>query len=133
MGKTKKSDSEQYQFWQMALETWRSSGLSVRNFCKQEGLSEPAFYAWRRKLAGGNESDSNSGRKRVNNKSGKKALSPGNNAKLNEEFIRVSLPAEPSAAIEFVLVSGNKLRINSSADSQTLANVLTAMKQAKLC
>jgi len=111
---------------------WRCSGLSVRKFCKQEGLSEPSFYAWRRKLADGIEVDSKPNRKRVNN-SGKKALPPGNNAQLNEEFIRVSVPQETSAAIELVLVTGNKLRINSSADSKTLVKVLTAIKQAGLC
>ena len=133
MSNTKKSDIEQQQFWQMAVETWRCSGLSVRKFCKQEGLSEPSFYAWRRKLTDGLEVDSKPNRKRANNQSGKKALHPGNNAQLNEEFIRVSLPAETSAAIELVLVTGNKLRINSSADSKTLVNVLTAIKQAGLC
>jgi hypothetical protein len=132
MSKMKKADIEQQQFWQMAVETWRCSGLSVRKFCKQEGLSEPSFYAWRRKLTDGIEVDSKPNRQRVNN-SGKKALPPGNNAPLNEEFIRVSLPAESSAAIEFVLVTGNKLRINSSADGKTLVNVLTAIKQAGLC
>jgi len=133
MSKMKKADIEQQQFWQMAVETWRCSGLSVRKFCKQEGLSEPSFYAWRRKLTDGLEVDSKPNRKRANNQSGKKALHPGNNAQLNEEFIRVSVPQETSAAIELVLVTGNKLRINSSADSKTLVNVLTAIKQAGLC
>jgi len=50
MGKERKNDTEQQQFWQMAIETWRSSGLSIRQFCKQEGLSEPSFYSWRKKL-----------------------------------------------------------------------------------
>jgi hypothetical protein len=30
---------------------WRSSGLSVREFCDWQALSEPCFYAWRRELA----------------------------------------------------------------------------------
>ena len=38
MSKAKKSDTDQRQFWQMVLETFKSSGLSVRQFCKQEGL-----------------------------------------------------------------------------------------------
>ena len=55
MSNEQKSNTEQHQFWQMALETYKSSGLSVRNFCKQEGLSEPAFYAWRKKLTKGDD------------------------------------------------------------------------------
>ena len=45
------SKDDQHQFWQMAIETWRSSGLTIRQFCKQEGLSEPSFYSWRKRLA----------------------------------------------------------------------------------
>ena len=37
--------------WRRILRRWRSSGLSVREFCDWQGLSEPSFYAWRRELA----------------------------------------------------------------------------------
>ena len=50
MGTRQKSDDDQRQFWQMVLETYRTSGLSVRRFCRQEGLSEPSFYTRRKKL-----------------------------------------------------------------------------------
>jgi hypothetical protein len=46
MSQEQKSDTDQRQFWQMAIESWQSSGLSIRQFCKQEGLSEPSFYSW---------------------------------------------------------------------------------------
>lgn len=39
MGKERKTDTEQKQFWQMAVDTWQASGLAVRQFCKEEGLS----------------------------------------------------------------------------------------------
>jgi transposase-like protein len=32
------------------MELQQESGLSVRAFCRQESLSEPSFYAWRRRL-----------------------------------------------------------------------------------
>ena len=34
------------------------SGVSVRQFCAAEGLSEPSFYTWRKRLAVPRESDS---------------------------------------------------------------------------
>lgn len=54
MSKRKVSDADQQQFWQMVLETFKYSGLSVQQFCKQEGLSASAFYNWRRKLSDDN-------------------------------------------------------------------------------
>jgi hypothetical protein len=45
---TRKLGREPY--WRMVLARWRRSGLSVRAFCRAEGVSEPSFYWWRRKL-----------------------------------------------------------------------------------
>ena len=111
MSKEQKPDTGQQQFWQMVIETWQSSGLSVRNFCKQEGLSEPAFYAWRKKLNKSNEpKDTNS-----------------------SAFIKVSMLKDNPAPLELVLSSGNSLRISSHADSQTLSDVITVLHKAGLC
>ena len=38
------------QFWRRMVRQCRGSGLSVRGFCEEHGLSEPNFYAWRRIL-----------------------------------------------------------------------------------
>ena len=57
MSKVREIDGDHEQFWRMAIETWQASGLSVRQFCTNEGLSEPSFYAWRKKLTGGSVQD----------------------------------------------------------------------------
>ena len=50
MSKEKRtSQDEQRQFWRMVFETHRQSGLSISTFCRQEGLTEPAYYYWRKK------------------------------------------------------------------------------------
>ncbi|HUU17839.1 MAG TPA: transposase [Sedimentisphaerales bacterium] len=49
-----KSNKERRQFWQMVIETWQDSGMSVSKFCKAEGLSEGTFYNWRKRLSGRN-------------------------------------------------------------------------------
>ena len=41
---------ERRSYWQAAIDLQHQSGLSVRQFCQQEGLSLPSFYAWRRRL-----------------------------------------------------------------------------------
>lgn len=37
-------------FRKMAIETWQSGGLSVRQFLRAGGVSEPSFYSWRKRL-----------------------------------------------------------------------------------
>jgi transposase len=114
--KQKESKKDQRQFWQMAIETWQSSGLSIRRFCKQEGLSEPSFYAWRKRLPQVDESDAD-----------KEAVCQ------SEPFIQVSLPTEKHGGLELVLSSGHILRISSPADTQTLTTVLSALCEVGLC
>ena len=36
--------------WREAVSRQASSGLSVREFCRREGLIEPGFYTWRRTI-----------------------------------------------------------------------------------
>lgn len=41
---------EREQFWRLVLEEHEKSGLNAREFCRRESISEPSFYAWRRKI-----------------------------------------------------------------------------------
>jgi hypothetical protein len=114
--KQKESKEDQWQFWQMAIETWQASGMSVSKFCEAEGLSESSFYIWRKKLAQADDAET------------------GKQKKLNpSSFIEVAMPKNNSAALEFVLYSGNTLRISSGADSTTLNDVISALQQVGLC
>jgi hypothetical protein len=115
MSKVKKSDTDQRQFWQMVLDTFKSSGLSVRQFCKQEGLTEASFYSWRKRL-----SDS-------------QKPSPSKGLSQPDPFIQVSMPTSKPIILELTLASGHKLHIPSDIDPAFLTGVLSAMKQAKLC
>ena len=47
-GKREGSKAEQ---WREVIGRQAESGLSVRAFCRQAGVREPSFYAWRRRLA----------------------------------------------------------------------------------
>ena len=49
----KNSNNRNRQFWQKTIETWQNSGMSIRKFCKSEGLQESTFYNWRKKLTEG--------------------------------------------------------------------------------
>ncbi len=85
-----KSNNERRQFWQMVIETWQESGMSVSKFCKAEGLSEGTFYNWRKKLSGAHSQQN-------------EPADPSPSA-----FIEIAMPKSNHTAIELVLCSGNK-------------------------
>ena len=113
MSKEQKAlNTDRRQFWQMVIDTYKESGLSVAAFCKKESISEAAYYYWRKKLVGAD---------------------PKSNRKTPPAFIEVALPQSSVTVLELVLSSGNTLRINPGADRQTLSNVLSILHEAGLC
>jgi hypothetical protein len=105
------SKDDKPSFWRMAIETWESSGLPVRQFCKLEGLSEPSFYSWRKKLTVQDSKDTSE----------------------PSAFIEVAMPQNNRVAVELVLPSGNTLRIPFGVDPATLRTVLLAVRAVGLC
>lgn len=49
---TRQTKSARAEVWRERLVRFESSGLSVREFCSYEAVSEPSFYQWRKRLAG---------------------------------------------------------------------------------
>jgi hypothetical protein len=47
----RRRDPEREAFWRSVVLRQVASGLSVRAFCRQQGLAESAFHAWRRTIA----------------------------------------------------------------------------------
>ena len=45
-----KKSSDRELFWRDVLKRQATSDLSIRKFCEIEGVSQPSFYAWRRRL-----------------------------------------------------------------------------------
>ena len=45
-----RKNAEKALRWREMLERYADSKVSVREFCTSEGVSEPSFYAWRKKL-----------------------------------------------------------------------------------
>jgi hypothetical protein len=41
---------ERESYWRWHVDMHAASSLSVRGYCRKYGLSEPSFYAWRRKI-----------------------------------------------------------------------------------
>jgi len=98
------------QTWRERVTRFQTSGLSVRDFCRGEGLSEPSFYSWRRTIT---ERDA-------------ARAAPNTPA-----FIPLHVRPDPaSPALELVLRSGYVLRIPPGCDPEHLRAVVAALEAA---
>lgn len=93
--------------WRERIAEQMHSGMSVKEFCKERGLTECSFYAWRKRL--------------------RKQQEPVRFALVEREAVkRQEYVAE--AQLEVVLLSGARLRIGAGVDSTTLRTVLEALR-----
>ena len=91
--------------WRERLDRFAGAGLSVKEFCAAEAVSEASFYQWRRKLAGAR-------RKRQRRK-------PRREAAFVFQSVRVT-PADAVWSIEFP----GGVRIEAPVDHFKLARAL---------
>jgi hypothetical protein len=113
MSTTKQRDPSKEQLWRRILRLWRKSDLSVRDFCRYQGLAEPSFYAWRRTLA--------------------------QRADQSVHFVPVQVtPASAatttdacSTGLELVLSGGRRVRIGPAFDDATLRRLLTLLEEGR--
>jgi len=91
--------------WAERIAEQQRSGMSVKQFCRERGLTEYSFYAWRKRL---------------------QKQEPVRFALVDRGAARPGLAME--AAIEVVLVTGELLRIAAGVNSSTLRTVLDALR-----
>jgi hypothetical protein len=89
--------------WRDRIAEQERSGLSVKQFCKERGVSEYSFYTWRKRLA---------------------KKEPVRFALVNRE----AAGQEPATALELVLMSGERLRIGNGVNAATLRTVVEALR-----
>ena len=111
MAHGRRYDEQKEHQWRRWLAEWRSSGLSVRQFCERRRLSEPNFYAWRRALAR------------------REALRPA--------FVPVKVVGDEGAKagdlLELVLTGGRRVRVPVGFDTATLQRLLAALEEQPPC
>jgi hypothetical protein len=113
---------EREKLWRDVLARFGKSGLSVRAFCRQERLSEPLFYAWRRIVA---ERDAEAGA------SHRTVLQPPEcPAFLPVTIQRDAVPPTPSISLE--LRGGRTLRLPQSMPVERLAEFIHALEARAL-
>ena len=109
-----KQDVEKARFWQKAIREAFRSGMSIREFCRQRGLTVSQFYWWQRRLRSLQESTARGKRNGL--------VSPAS-------FALVSADGQGAeSGIELVLKDGRRLRIHQGVDEETLRLVLATME-----
>jgi len=91
--------------WAERIAAQQRSGISVKQFCKQRGLTECSFYAWRKRL---------------------QEKGPVRFALVERSVRRPERIAGP--VLELVLSTGERLRIGAGVDTATLRTVLDLLR-----
>jgi transposase-like protein len=115
MKRSGRGDMEKERYWRGVISKAARSGLSIRAFCAEEGVSTGQFYIWRRKL-----------------KAGRQAKRSGARRSGGPTFALVSDGAEGEpAGIELVLSGGRRLRISKGVDRETLTEVVAILERER--
>lgn len=112
---TKKSQEKELR-WRDILRRQTGSGLSIRQFCAKERVSEPSFYAWRKKLRG-----------RVSRKASSRTSSRQvDDARNGRAFIPLKL-LDASSALEVIHPLGYRVRVSGEVNVTALQHVLDVL------
>ena len=94
--------------WRERIAAQERSGLSVRRFCKEQGIAEHLLFYWRKRLRN------------------QQQPIPVRFALVERGAASAGTVAEP--ALELVLNTGERLRIGSGVDQAALRTVLAAFR-----
>jgi hypothetical protein len=114
MSNGKPRDSQKERFWRQTLGRWQKSGLAIRAFCRQHGLAEANFHAWRRTIAN------------------RDAVPFAAVRVLAEESCGLMGQAA-NGALELILPNRRVLRIGAGFDAATLQRLLPLLEEAPSC
>ena len=114
----RKKGTETELRWRDIVHRQSDSGLSIRKFCAKEGISQPSFYAWRRKLA---KQDGNGRRSR---KSKRRVEEPGGGG----AFIPLKL-LDSAGTLEVIHPLGWQIRISGAVNAVALKQVLDVLDE----
>ena len=109
MAETEERGTAKDDLWRARIAEQERSGLSVKQFCQERGLTQYSFYAWRKRL---------------------RPNEPVRFALVDRGVAPQEPPQEPAteAGLELVLTSGERLRIGIGVDSTTLRTVLEVLR-----
>lgn len=105
---------EEQQFAQMVLDTFNASGLSVRRFCKREGIPEWKFYQYKRLLQ--------------QNTASEQTLSIAEPKKSVPRFAQIAHLPSNNSALRIELPSGIQIHISNGCDNNLLREAINILQ-----
>jgi transposase-like protein len=108
----RKDSAEMELRWREILDRQGNSGLSVRRFCASEGISEPSFYAWRKKF-----------RRRV--KDGERRTDEPDQSRL---FVPLTL-LDASATLEIIHPGGCRIQVTGEVNPAALRTAIEVLDE----
>jgi transposase-like protein len=115
----RKKSEERETLWRGILRRQAESGLSIRRFCAAEGISEPSFYAWRKKL----QERQHDGTRIPKTRGREAAVS--NSARL---FVPLKL-LDAAATLEIVHPLGCRIQVTGDVNPVALRHVIEALDE----
>ncbi len=112
----RRKSEQKTSYWREVLARQAESGLSIRQFCIREGVSQPSFYAWRRKLPEPRPKEPGTGASRRGS----------DTAAGGREFISLRL-VDTASSLEVIHPRGCRIRITGAVDTKALRCVLAAL------
>jgi hypothetical protein len=116
---------ERKQFWHDLIERQRTSGLNISRFCAEAGVSQNAFYVWKKRLLTAAQN---------------RAVLPRRKHRQKKTVVKSLVPVRvvpdvshqpPTAqAIEIAWPNGIALRVAPGCDSKTLREVFALLSSA---
>jgi transposase-like protein len=134
-----KRTQQKWDAWRGLIQQWRQSGLTIRVFCQRHGVSEPSFYAWRRRIEAEADGESAAADQRLQSDracDGQPEALGDNKAGFAE--VRMTEANEVNTAadareIELTLLTGERLRIGRDVDAAQIQRVMVAVREVHGC
>lgn len=117
---------EKEAYWRGQIERQSASGLSIRKWCRDNGVSEPSFYVWRRELRKRGRERGLAEPERAD-REGREHLPKGI---VSSGFVAVDVVASDAvsagreAKLEIAVAGGIVIRLREDVSADTLERVL---------
>lgn len=116
----KRKDRELH--WRGVLERQAESGLNAASFCRQESISAPSFYAWRRKL------------KARDVRATEMDPHPDDATNLAAQLLPVRIESgTPCQSVRIFLPRGASIEAPSNMDCSALVDLASALSEVNRC